>query len=389
MDEARPLLTVRVEKLLWRGRGLARLDSGQVVMVEPGVLPGELVEASVTKTARDFLQAEAVRILEPSPLRTAHPCPHAERCGGSRFGMVAPLEGTRLKADMLRDALPRALGRELGASMPELEVVPSPRGWRYRWRGQIHVRGGLAHAMAHASNDLVPLTDCRLLAEPLAKAMPSLARSLPDGRFTVAASPDTGAAATERDRVLLPFSFPEFGLTVELPPSTFFQANWELNQRLVRAATDALRGFDRIADLFSGAGNFALPLASLGKSVLAVEGSAPAVRTGLDNARRLGLSTVGFRDANLAKPAAWKTVRDFAPRAAIIDPPRTGAKGVGRTLLAMPGLERLVWVSCDAVNTIRDAKPLLEAGWTVSALSLFDMFPGTWHMEVLMILDRP
>jgi 23S rRNA (uracil1939-C5)-methyltransferase len=154
-----------------------------------------------------------------------------------------PHEGTRLKADMLRDALPRALGRDLAAVMPEPDVVPSPQGWRYRWRGQIHVRGGLAHAMAHASNDLVPLTDCHLLAEPLARAMPGLAKNLPDGRFTIAASPDTGLAASERDRVPLPFSFPEFGLTLNLPPSTFFQANWELNQHLVRAAVNALDGF--------------------------------------------------------------------------------------------------------------------------------------------------
>jgi 23S rRNA m(5)U-1939 methyltransferase (EC 2.1.1.-) len=46
-------------------------------------------------------------------------------------------------------------------------------------------------------------------------------------------------------------------------------------------------------------------------------------------------------------------------------------------------------VSCDVVNTIRDAKPLLDAGWKVTSLTLFDMFPGTWHMEVLLILDRP
>jgi 23S rRNA (uracil1939-C5)-methyltransferase len=389
VNEPNALLTVRVEKLLWRGRGLARLESGQVVMIEPGVLPGELVEIRVTKTARDFLQTEAVRILEPSPLRTAHPCPHAASCGGSRFGMVSPHAGTLLKADMLRDALPRALGRDLGANIPELKIVSSPLGWRYRWRGQIHVRGGLPHAMAHASNDLVPLTDCHLLAEPLAGAMPLLAKGLPDGRFTIAASPDTGLAASENEHALLPFSFPEFDLTLQLPPSTFFQANWALNQRLVRATVDALDGFDRIADLFSGAGNFALPLASLGKSVLAVEGSASAVDSGIRNATRLGLSSVTFRDANLARPATWKMVEDFAPRAVILDPPRTGAKGIGRTLLAMPSLTRLAWVSCDAVNTIRDAKPLLEAGWTVSSMTLFDMFPGTWHMEVLMILDRP
>jgi 23S rRNA (uracil1939-C5)-methyltransferase len=389
MSDVGDMLTLKVEKLLWRGRGLARLDSGQVVMIEPGVLPGETVSVVVTKAAKDFLQAEAVEIIDPSSLREVHPCPHAARCGGSRFGMVSPEAGTLLKADMLRDALPRALGRDFGATIPELQIVSSPKGWRYRWRGQIHVRGGRPHAMAHASNDLVPLSDCHLLAKPLAGAMTDLATGLPDGRFTIAASPDTGVVATERDHVLLPFSFPEFGLTLQLPPSTFFQANWELNQRLVSAAVNALNGFDRIADLFSGAGNFALPLASLGKNVLAVEGSAAAVGTGIDNAARLALGSVTFRDANLSKPAVWKMVQDFAPRAAILDPPRTGAKGIGRTLLAMPSVTRLVWVSCDVVNTVRDARPLLEAGWTISSLTLFDMFPGTWHMEVLMILDRP
>lgn len=383
------LLAVRIEKLLWRGRGLARLDSGQVVMVGPGVLPGEEVTARVSKQARDYLQAEAVDILAPSPLRTAHPCPHSPECGGSRFGMVSPLDGIRLKADMLRDALPRALGRDHASRLPEPRILPSPEDWRYRWRGQIHVQDGRPHAMAHASNDLVPLTDCLLLAQPLAQAMPALAAGLPDGRFTIAASPDSGQALSELDQGLLPFSLPDFGLTLHLPPSTFFQANWVLNQVLVRVVVGAVSGYGRIADLFSGAGNFALPLASTGAKVLAVEGSASAVNTGADNARRLGLTSVRFQGGDLSRPAAWRQVGEFSPDAAVLDPPRTGAKGIGKTLLGMKSLRRLAWVSCDVVNTLRDARPLLDAGWRVSDMALFDMFPGTWHMEVLLILDRP
>lgn len=61
MNNVGDLLTLTVEKLLWRGRGLARLDSGQVVMIEPGVLPDEVVSVRVTKAAKDFLQAEAVK----------------------------------------------------------------------------------------------------------------------------------------------------------------------------------------------------------------------------------------------------------------------------------------------------------------------------------------
>lgn len=388
IDPGHELPPIRVEKLLWRGRGLARLDSGQVVIVEPGVLPGELIQARIVKIAKDFLQAEAVDILEQSPLRGAHPCPHGRECGGSPFGMVKPEQALELKRDIAKDSMLRALGRIHGANLPELGIMPSPKGWRYRWRGQIHVRNGHPHAMGRASNNTVPLSDCHLLAEPLAQALPALAATLPDGRFTVAASPDTGVARTEKDADLLPFSLPDFDLTLMLPAGVFFQANWELNQHLVRTAVHNLAGFERVADLFSGAGNFALPLATTGAEVLAVEGAPAAVSLGEEQRKRHRLTSVRFQAADLTKPRSWAFIRDFQPQAAILDPPRTGAKGIARLLLDMPDLRRLVWISCDVVNTVRDLKPMLDGGWTVSTIQLYDMFPGTWHMEVLFILDR-
>ena len=77
------LLTLRVEKLLWRGRGLARLDSGKAVMIEPGVLPGESIAARVLADHKDYTRAESVEILAPSALRRPHP---AERSEERRVG---------------------------------------------------------------------------------------------------------------------------------------------------------------------------------------------------------------------------------------------------------------------------------------------------------------
>lgn len=383
-------MELTVEKLLWRGRGLARLDSGQVCMIEPGVLPGEAVRVQVTKSSKDYLQAVAEEILTPSPLRQPHPCPHAGQCGGSPFGMVAPARGTELKADILRDAVSRALGRDRSTELlASLTVLPSPQGWRYRWRGQIHVQNGRPHAMAPSSNALVELSDCHLLADPLAENLLELAAGLPDGRFTIAASPVTGETRTERDPELLEFDLPRFDLDLRIPAGTFFQANWQLNQRLIDLAVDALDGYDRVADLFCGSGNFALPLAATGKTVFAVEGSKQAVELGTANATRQNLDTVRFRSANLARPASWKDVAAFKPKAAVLDPPRTGAKGIGQILLGIGSLQRLVWVSCDVVNTLRDSRPLLDAGWTITSMALVDMFPGTWHMEIVLVLDRP
>lgn len=381
------LIPLRVEKLLWRGRGLARLESGQVVMLEPGVLPGEEILARVTKSKKDYVEGRAEHITTASPLRGCHPCPHSERCGGSMFGMVDPLQATGLKADILRDAVSRTLGAQ-NPALVGLGIHPSPAGWRYRWRGQIHVQKGRAHAMGHASNELIPIDDCHLLAAPLAAAMPGLAQRLPDGRFTIAASPVTGKALSERDQGELDFDFPKYGLRFSLPPSSFFQANWALNQTLVDLAIAAVQESEMIADLFAGSGNFALPLAKLGKSVLAVEGFGAAVTTGQRNAENLKLDGVRFREADLGKSASWNMVRKFSPQAAIIDPPRTGAKGVAELLLAIPSLTRLAWVSCDVVNTLRDVKPMLAQGWRVASMELLDMFPGTWHMEVLIVLER-
>jgi 23S rRNA (uracil1939-C5)-methyltransferase len=328
-----------------------------------------------------------VEILEASPLRRSHPCPHADQCGGSRFGVLAPEASAQVKADILREASRRTLSQE---ALSGLRTIPSPQAWRYRWRGQIHVRSGVPHAKKHAGNELTPLTDCHLLSTPLAEAMQKLAAGLPDGRFTIAGSPATNEVFTEKDKGELVLPLPDFDLDLQIPPGMFFQANWELNQTLVRETVSALDEFDLIADLFSGAGNFALPLAARKKTVLAVDGAAASVRYGVQNARRQDLlSSVKFRSANLARPFSWEPIRSFAPQAAVLNPPRTGAKGVGAAVMSIPSLRRLIWISCDVVNTLRDARPLLQAGWQISDLVMLDMFPGTWHMEVLMVLDKP
>lgn len=389
-DSVHEQLSLQVEKLLWRGRGLSRLDSGQIVILEPGVLPGEKVRAQVLKTNKDYLQAQAVQIISPSTLRLDHPCPHALQCGGSPFGMVSPETGLALKVDILADALTRSLGFETATRIiSSLKILPSPKNWRYRWRGQIHVHNQKPHAMAQGSTDLAALNDCLLLAQPLAQAMADLAHDLPNGRHTIAASPDTGQATHEHDPKVLSFSWPEFGLSLNLPASVFFQANWDLNQTLVHEVTGLLDSYDQIADLFSGVGNFALPLASLGKKILAVEGSSVTTQVGLDNAQRLKLARlVTFKNNNLAKPASWRTVAEFAPQAIILDPPRTGAKGIGQLLTDISSVKRLIWVSCDVVNTLRDSRPLLNQGWNISSIMLLDMFPNTWHMEIVLVWDR-
>lgn len=378
---------LQVEKLVWRGRGLAREESGRVVMIEPGTLPGETVRVEVTSAKRDMLFARPIDIVIPSPLRRSHPCPTALVCTGCMFGVLPHRHQMTLKRDILNDALARGLPRGMDRETVPLEMFSGTTNWRYRWRAQIHVHNKKPHYVSSSGQSIL-LNDCLLLARPLATSMHRLAAELPEGRFSITASPSTHEASTERDPRLLDFPLPGLDVPLRLPASCFVQANWELNRDLIGLILGELKLVDRVADCYAGAGNFALPLAAHGKEVLALESSREAVRRGRETARAAGLKTVSFEAADLRQPKAWNQLQRYGPQAVVIDPPRSGSGPISRQLLSLKGLQTLVWVSCDVTNTCRDLKPFFDAGWTLTSMTMIDMFPQTWHMEVVFVLKK-
>ena len=382
-------LTVRIEKLIWRGRGLARLDSGQVILVDPPVLPSELVQVKIFKKNRDFLQGKIHKIIESSPIRRLHPCEHSRLCGGCTFGIAPDSQILKIKKKILIDALTRHLKKSLNPDLlDKIELIPSRKSWRYRFRGQIYVHKKKPHFKKLGSNELVRLNDCLLLATTLGQGLNKLASHMPNGRFIVAASPEDGRIAWQGQKTLLDFSLPEFNIKLHLPAHIFFQAHWLQNQALVSLVVEELRHYTRIADLYAGAGNFSLPLARSGHRVLAVEGSQEAAQAGKFNARKLGLNLVEFRAHDLRKKDPWQKVKNFDPQAVIIDPPRTGTPDLWKKIGYLTNVEKMVWISCDVVNTCRDIKRFLNQGWKVNTIYLVDMFPQTWHMEVIFTLIR-
>ncbi len=384
-------MDVRIERLVWQGRGLARDENGRVILVEPEVLPGELVRIAPVKEQKQLLIARPVSLLEPSAMRRQHPCASfLQGCGGCRFGYTSASNALKLKTDMLRDVLRRNFGQEQSVRLLEAHNIRSASAsWNYRYRAQLHIRNQRPFFSVARSHELVPVTSCILLAPCLSDRMEELAATLPDGRHCVAASPVTKECATEHDNKKLAFSLPDFDIFWQQSAASFFQANWQMNTQLVRHVVKSLSGFERVVDCCCGCGNFTLPLARQGARILAIEANGLAVETGRQAALENGLKKqCHFQQADILRPAVWDDVQQFRPQAAIVDPPRSGAPKIAPYLLKQPELERIAWVSCDAVNTCRDIKPLLQKGWQLRSVLLFDMFVQTWHMEVLFFLEK-
>jgi tRNA/tmRNA/rRNA uracil-C5-methylase (TrmA/RlmC/RlmD family) len=167
---------------------------------------------------------------------------------------------------------------------------------------------------------------------------------------------------------------------------SFFQSRSDGADVLAGLVAQAAAGWSasaagpgRAVDAYSGVGLFAGVLADAGWAVTAVEGSRSSVADARPNLAGLD---VDIRRSDVTR---WSPVRaDFV----VADPSRDGLGGRAVSVLAATGAARIVLISCDVASLGRDAGLLCAAGFTPTSITPVDMFPQTWHVEVVSIFDR-
>ena len=152
---------------------------------------------------------------------------------------------------------------------------------------------------------------------------------------------------------------------------------------------------DRVADLFCGLGNFTLPIATLAREVVGVEGSSILTERAQKNAviNGLGNKTIFYR-RNLFECTAVNFAQMGKFDRILIDPPRDGAMAVCQALVQL-GLQnselkpkRIVYVSCSPSTLARDAEILVQEGnYVLSRAGIVNMFPHKSHVESIAVFD--
>src|SRR5262247_11508 len=385
-----------VESLDREGRGVARVG-GKTVFID-GALPGESVEYVARKAKPSYELARLTRALSESAARVAPRCPHFGVCGGCAMQHLEPRAQVATKHRVLEKKGAVLVGfRERRsthvAEMTRCEVLP-PRESALivplrELIGELAVRDRVPQVEI-AIGEAVTVLVLRLLA-PLTAADEPRVRRFADAHavqvWLQPGGPDTARPFHPLDAPPLFYTLPEFGIQIHFLPTDFTQVNYETNAMLVRSAMRLLepRPGEPVLDLFSGLGNFALPVACAGAEVIGLEGNAGLVARARENARRNGLAA-RFEVADLFR----RDVARALPRAnaMLLDPPREGAIEIVKALGDdAPG--RIVYVSCDPATLARDAGVLAHVkGYRLAAAGVVNMFPHTGHVESLALFER-
>jgi 23S rRNA (uracil1939-C5)-methyltransferase len=381
-------------------------------------VPGDVALVRVEKAKKNYLEGVAESILERSSLRVDASCKVADRCGGCDLQYVGLPYHEDLKTKLIAGMMS---AQGLDASCLKPFVGGAKHGVRRRMKFRFD-REGRFGLFKRKSREIVPLSDCEQLAPELRELLEPLRSALAEislegsivlesngvSRVVLLALADPpslpktqevaeriaplvdGGRVECRGRVLVSFGCVELELkyakadvTLKLQPGSFSQVNWAMNERLVEQVVERVEGIscEGCWDLYSGAGNFAVPLAWRGYSVLAVEGDRRLAMAGAVTASRYKLP-VDFRHSSVEK--FLKNSKLGSPHVIIADPPRDGLK---RAVELLPKANRMILISCHLPSFVRDARNLCDRGWNLKEVVPFEMFPLTNYVELMSVFE--
>ncbi|MBB5017713.1 23S rRNA (uracil1939-C5)-methyltransferase [Chitinivorax tropicus] len=429
----------KIESLDHEGHGIAHVD-GKTIFID-GALPFETVTYQSYRKKPNFENAQTLDVHQESFMRVKPKCPHFGVCGGCSMQHMDAGAQVAAKQRVLEDNL-----WHIGKVKAE-RLLPAIYGpsWGYRYRARLSARmvakkgGMLVGFHEKCSSFIADMTSCQILPkrisdqlvplraligslsindrmpqvelaigqdvdvmvlrimEPLTAADEQKLRDYADQwrvQFWLQPKgPETAYPFYPLDAPALTYTLPEFGITMPFRPTEFTQVNHQINRVLVERAIKMLdpQPGERIADMFCGLGNFTLPIARRGATVLGMEGSEGLTQRARENAIRNDLvERTEFRVANLFEmtPEILDGLGHFDKM--LIDPPRDGAMELVKSFSEHNRPRRIVYVSCSPSTLARDANVLVNVqGYRLVSAGVVNMFPHTAHVESMALFELP
>ena len=427
------------------GLGIARVN-GAVVFV-PHAVRWEEIDLRITKVMKTSCAGEIVKIHNPSPERMEPECPYAGKCGGCAYRHLTYPEELWAKRQRVQDALTRIGGLDL--TVEEILGAKNPEHYRNKSQYPVGADGSIGFFQAR-THKVVPIRRCLIQTEATDRTAQavgewmrrykisaydettgkglvrhvcvrvnrkgeSLCCVVVNGNkvprepelaaYVTAAVPHTVGVLlnsnTRRGNVVLGDKYRTLfgrnylmdtlcGLEFKLSMPSFYQVNRDQAEVLYGKALEfaGLTGNETVLDLYCGIGTITLCLAKAAKRVIGAEIVPPAIRDAKENALRNHIENAEFFCGDAADIAAKLESDGLRPDVVTVDPPRKGLAPEVIASVAAMGPEKVVYVSCDPATLGRDVKIFREFGYEAKRAAAVDMFPGTAHVETVVLLSR-
>ena len=417
------LLQLSIDKLVYGGYGLS-FYGGKTYFVRYAA-PKELIKAEILKEKKDYNEATVREIVLPSESRREPPCRYYGFCGGCQLQHIEYESQLRAKEEILVESL-RRIGKIKDINL--LDTIPSPNEFNYRVRVQFKVGGKKLGFFGWDNTEVVDISECPILHPRLNEMIPKLKEMIKEvndiREIHLLYSPFrdeylckivTTTSLNKNDLLRLKdnylgnkvvgvgnYSRMRHGLnrrssvgrdhtyikvgeyTFRVSNDSFLQANYHLWNNMINTVVDNI-SFKKALDLHCGIGFFTLPLAKRGHFIEGSDVNAKSISDADYNKTLNGIDNVSFTRAsayNQLKSRLGEII-DLI----ILDPPRTGLDNGEIELLSSLKPESIIYISCNPSTLARDLGVLIRGGYRLISTRLIDLFPQSYHIESINILE--
>ncbi len=386
-------IELEIDSLSNAGDGIGRVN-GWVVFV-PFALPGDKVKARIWRNDKNFSSADLIELISAGPHRVSPQCKLFGICGGCQYQHLnydqQLLWKTRQVADLLR--------LQAGLQLPVNPAIASPKQYHYRSKITPHFdkpkgenKPAIGFLKAGSRREVIDVPQCPIAMECINEALPLARKSIYQAASqykrgaTILLRASEGTVISNNNAI----ACERIGnLEFHFLAGDFFQNN----PFILPLFTDYVAhqascdGAEFLVDAYCGSGLFSLSLAHKFKKVLGVEVSETSADWARANARSNNIDHAEFLAADAS--AIFEKV-DFPAEktAVVIDPPRKGCTLEFLNQLFAFGPAKVVYVSCNPATQIRDLAEFDKAGYVVTEVQPFDLFPQTKHLECVVTLAK-
>lgn len=396
-------MEVVIEGLNHTGEGIGRID-GKVVFV-PNSIPGDVVDIVDLKDFKTYYRGSVGRIITSSNDRVEQKCPYYGVCGGCQLRDLSYLKQLEYKKDKVKNVF-----KKYGNIDVDVDIIGSDKKDGYRNKITLQVKDGKLGLYKNNSNDLICVDSCMLVSDKVNEIIKLIKDNLDlkdlrnimireyNGRLMI-----QFIGNIDKDGVINCLSsfvdiiyinellvYGKNSLDVMLDkykykvsPYSFFQVNYEQATKLYDKVKEYLGNDNNsVLDLYCGTGSIGIYVSSCCKRILGIEINESSVRDANVNIGLNDLDNVSVIKGSVGK--VLKSGEEYD--AIIVDPPRSGLDKNTRNTLLEIGSKRIIYVSCDPITLARDLKEL-SVIYDIKDMVLVDMFPNTYHVESVVLLE--
>lgn len=395
---------MQIEKLDYYGRGITKINY-KVTFIS-NALPLEDVEIEIIKESKKYNEAKVIRYLKKSKDRVEEKCKYYNICGGCNISHLKEKLQEEFKENKVLE-----LSRFI--DIKNYNKIEYSNFYNYRNKIVIHIDKDRLGLYKNKSNELVEIDRCllvnnkindviKVLKEVIETELNLKSATIKLGNITnevmlilegkikdynrllniVDVLIINNKAVTEKDYIISIIGDKKYKISKD----SFFQVNPYITEKIyneVRSNIEKLNS-KNVLDLYCGTGTIGIYISDLVDKVIGIEVVRDAIEDAKYNKKINNVDNIIFK---LGKVEDKIKEIDMNIDTIIVDPPRSGLHKKVIEVINKINPKNVIYISCNPNTLVRDLK-LLEKNYKVEYIKPYDMFPNTYHVECVCVLNR-